>query len=256
MGDYKSEVTREIMLRLADQMVDVELDPEHCELAMQKAIEKYRQRSSNAVIEKFPALKLEENKNTYNLSEGTQDADIDYTVVDVLDLYHRASGAAGTGVGSELEPFQAQYLNAFLLQGGRAGGISVYDSMAQYHETLGRIFGSEYQFTWDRSSKELTIHRRPKADTTLIAHVYAERSDQDLFEDSMSKVWLKDYSLSMAKLMLGEARSKFASIVGPSGGSTMNGDALKGEALQEIANLEEDIMRNREGGWGLDFRIG
>ena len=33
--------------------------------------------------------------------------------------------------------------------------------------------------------------------------------------------------------MLGEARSKFATIAGPQGGSTLNGDALKNEAMRK-----------------------
>ena len=38
-------------LRLGGQMVDVELDPEHYELAIEKSIQKYRQRAENAVEE-------------------------------------------------------------------------------------------------------------------------------------------------------------------------------------------------------------
>ena len=45
----RSRITKEIELRLGGQMVDVELDPEHYELAIDKSLEKYRQRSENAV---------------------------------------------------------------------------------------------------------------------------------------------------------------------------------------------------------------
>ena len=52
------ELTKEIELRLGGQMVDVELDPEHYELSINKSFEKYRQRSENANEESFVALEI------------------------------------------------------------------------------------------------------------------------------------------------------------------------------------------------------
>ena len=52
----RDDLTKEIELRLGGQMVDVELDPEHYELSMDKSFEKYRQRSENAVEEAFVKL--------------------------------------------------------------------------------------------------------------------------------------------------------------------------------------------------------
>ena len=49
----KDELTKEIELRLGGQMVDVELDPEHYDLALKKSFEKYRQKAENSVEEAF-----------------------------------------------------------------------------------------------------------------------------------------------------------------------------------------------------------
>ena len=49
----QSELIKEIELRLGGQMVDVELDPEHYELSIKKAVEKYRQRAQNSVEESY-----------------------------------------------------------------------------------------------------------------------------------------------------------------------------------------------------------
>ena len=51
-----NKLQKEIELRLGGGMIDVELDPEHYELAAQKALEKYRQRAENAVEESFIIL--------------------------------------------------------------------------------------------------------------------------------------------------------------------------------------------------------
>ena len=63
----RDDLTKEIELRLGGQMVDVELDPEHYELSMDKSFEKYRQRSENAVEEAFVALNLIVDQAEYTL---------------------------------------------------------------------------------------------------------------------------------------------------------------------------------------------
>ena len=56
--------------------------------------------------------------------------------------------------------------------------------------------------------------------------------------------------------MLGEARSKFATIAGPGGGTTLNGDSLKAEAQQEMEKLDNDLAMSVAGGVGYGFLIG
>ena len=54
----RAEITDYIRLRLADQIVDVELDPEHYNLAINQAMIKYRQRASNSQEESYAFLEL------------------------------------------------------------------------------------------------------------------------------------------------------------------------------------------------------
>jgi hypothetical protein len=56
--------------------------------------------------------------------------------------------------------------------------------------------------------------------------------------------------------MLGEARSKFATIAGPQGGSQLNGDTLKAEAQAEMEKLENEVSMAMAGGTGYGFTIG
>lgn len=243
----RNKITKEIELRLGGQMIEVELDPEHYELAIDKALEKFRQRSENAVEENFIPLDLRVDENMYTIPEN---------VIDIRDIYQRSSGVTSSGVGNEIEPFEAQYMNTFLLQGGRAGGLATYEALAQHHELLGRFFGAEYQYTWNRTKHQLLIHRRPKSNNTVYLHVYQYREEEDLFADHYAFPWLKDYALAQSKLMLGEARSKFSTYAGPQGGTTLNGDQLKAEAQAELIQLEDDIKNYREGSAGLGIIIG
>ncbi|SRR6056297_3154078 len=243
----RAKITKEIELRLGGQMVDVELDPEHYELSIDKALEKYRQRSENAVEENFHFFEITEDVNTYTFPDN---------IIDVKDLYGRVSGTTSTGV--EFEPFEANYWNTFLrgYGSGQSGTLAMYDFLAQYHETLGRLFGAEYTYTWNRTKHQLILHRRPRYPRPIYAHVYQYREEDDLFVDHYALPWIKEYSLAMSKFMLGEARGKFATVAGPQGGTTLNGDQLKADAAETMAQLEEDIKLYKEGSAGLGIIIG
>ena len=68
----RDDVISEIELRLGGQMVDVELDPEHYHLAIDKALERFRQRSENAVEESLMTLPLLADTNVYTLPNEVQ----------------------------------------------------------------------------------------------------------------------------------------------------------------------------------------
>ena len=245
--DTRDSIIQEIRLRLGDQMVDVELDPEHYDLAITKSLEKYRQRSENSVEENFVPLELQIDQTHYKLDDD---------IIDVRDIYQRASGTRSTGTGNEIEPFEAQYLNTYLLQSGRAGGLAVYDALAQHHETLGRLFGAEYLFNWYRTKHELFIHRRPKARNLVYLHVYQYRAEEDLFVDTYANPWIKDYALAHAKMILAEARRKFAVIPGPAGGTTINGEQLAADAKEEMERLETELKNFVDGSAPTGIIIG
>ena len=241
------DLIREIELRLGGQMVDVELDPEHYDLAIKKSFEKYRQRSENAVEESFVTLNLQED-----IAEYTLDSD----VIDVYDVYRRSSGTLNSASSGDIEPFETAYLNNYLLYSGRAGGMATYHFLAQNRETLGRLFGENYTFTWNTVTKKLLLHRKVKAADTVYLHVYKYRTDEELLTDPYSSPWVKDYALAHAKLMLAEARGKFNTIAGPQGGTSLNADALRMDAQATIDKLEDDLKYYAEGQAGLGIIIG
>ena len=74
--------------------------------------------------------------------------------------------------------------------------------------------------------------------------------------DYLAQQWIKDYTLASCKYMLGEAREKFATIAGPQGGTSLNGQSLKSEAQQEMEKLESDVSTQVSGGVGYGFSIG
>jgi hypothetical protein len=158
--------------------------------------------------------------------------------------------------GSLFEPFNLAYTNTYLLAGSGIGGLATYDFFAQQQELVGRMFGSFIEFVWNTSTKKLTILQRPRATEEIMLYCYNYRPDFELLSDYKSNQWIKDYTLANCKYMLGEARSKFSTIVGPGGGTTLNGDTLKQEAQSEMEKLEKDLDMAAAGGTGYGFLIG
>ena len=83
-----------------------------------------------------------------------------------------------------------------------------------------------------------------------------EKPVETLIRDRYSRPWIRDYALAQCKMMLGEARSKYASLPGAQGNVTLNGDALKSEAQAAIEKLERDIELYGSGEDPLTFVIG
>lgn len=245
----KQEVFDYVYALLGGGMVDVELDPVHYETALSKALNKYRQRSPNSVEESYLFLTLENDQNEYILPRE---------VITVRRIHRRSIGSrTGGGDGGTLfEPFNLAYTNTYLLASSNMGGVATYDMFAQHQELVGRMFGSFIEFSWNPTTKKLTILQRPRTKEEVLLMVYNHRPDSQLLDDYLAAGWIKDYTLASCKYMLGEARSKFATIAGPQGGSALNGDALKQEAQQEMEKLESQLMTYESGGTGYTFIIG
>lgn len=234
---------------LGDGMVDVELDPKHYNTAIDRALSKFRQRSSNAIEESYAFLTLQVDVNEYILPKE---------VMQVRQLFRRSIGSrTGGGDGGTLfEPFNLAYSNTYLLTSTHMGGLATYYAFASYQKMVGKMFGSDINFTFNRTTKNLTIMQRPRAEEELLIWQYNYRPDFNLLQDTYAGQWLKDYSLATCKIMLGEAREKFNQIASPQGGTSLNGQSLKAEGKAEIEMLEQDLINYKEGSVPLSFIIG
>lgn len=249
LATQKQEIFDYVNAMLGGGMIDVELDPVHYETALAKALSRFRQRSDNAVEESYMFMPTVLDQNTYTLPKE---------VVEVRQIFRRSIGSrSGGGDGGTLfEPFNMAYTNTYMMASSNLGGLATYDFFSQYQELVGRMFGSFIEFKWNTTSKQLTILQRPRAEENLMLYVYNYRPDSELLSDYLVVQWIKDYTLASCKYMLGEARSKFATIAGPQGGSTLNGDTLKAEAQTEMDKLEQEVIQQVAGGAGYSFLIG
>ncbi len=235
---------------LGDGMVEVELDPKHYETALDRALNRFRQRSSNAVEESYSFLELIQDQNEYRLPDE---------IIEVQSVYRRAIGSrSGLGAGGTLfEPFNLAYTNTYLLSGSMMGGLATYELFAGYQKLVGRMFGSYIEFKWNPTSHILTILQRPFAQgEQILLKTHNFRPDFVLLTDIYAKQWFRDYTLAICKQMLGQARSKFGSIAGPGSAIQLNGDKLLGEAKEELEKLDKELAELVTGGTPMTFVIG
>jgi hypothetical protein len=245
----KQEIFDYVNAFLGGGMVDVELDPIHYETGLTKALTRYRMRSDHSVEESYISLKLLEDTNDYILPNE---------IMEVNKIFRRSVGSrSGGGDGSSIyDPFNLAYTNTYLLAGSGMGGLATYELFSQQQELVGRMFGSFIEFTWNSTTKKLTILQRPRAGEEVLMECYNYRPDSEILKDYLAKQWIKDYTLASCKYMLGEAREKFATIAGPQGGTSLNGASLKAEAQSEMEKLEAEASLAVAGGTGYAFTIG
>jgi uncharacterized protein YjbJ (UPF0337 family) len=72
----------------------------------------------------------------------------------------------------------------------------------------------------------------------------------------MTAVWIQDFCLATLKQIIGEAREKFGSIVGPGGGTSLNGAAMKSEAKAMQDQLIDELKRYVDGSTPLTWVMG
>jgi hypothetical protein len=245
----KQQVYDYVRTMLGDGMIDVELDPIHYEIALKKSLARFRQRSGNAVEESYVFLELEKDTNDYKLPDE---------IIEVRSVFRRTLGSrSGGGTGTNFEPFNLAYTNTYLLNSTMMGGIATYELFAQYQEMVGRMFGSYIEFQWIPQSHTLRILQRPFTEgETIMLRCYNFRPDHILINDLYAGQWIKDYTLANCKMILAQAREKFAQIAGPQGGTSLNGASLKSEATAEIEKLEKEVETQVTGGPGYTFIIG
>lgn len=249
LTDQEQQIYDYVYAMLGGGMVDVELDPIHFRTGLERALNRFRQKSPNSVEESYIFIDLIKDQNEYTLPQE---------VINVRQLFRRSIGSrtGGGDGGSLFEPFNLAYTNTYLLAGSRMGGLATYDFFSQHQEMVGRMFGSFIEFKWNSVSKKLTILQRPRTEEGVLAWVYNHKPDFQLYEDYQAKQWLRDYALANCKLMLGEAREKFQSLPGPQGGSSLNGTQLKTEAKAEMEFLDKELETSVAGGGGYTFVIG
>lgn len=245
-GSYDERIT--LMKSLNAQMgwpqLCVELQEEQFNIAIDNALDNYRQLSSGAYRRGFVLFKLIPGQQKYYLNSAIDKTD---HIVDIHKIHRMGPlGVYGGGPNDVwAQAFAQQYYD--LAAGG--GDILSTHLVAAYGEELNRLFAGDLTFQWDEPSHELVITRAIRGYETVIIEAMLERSEQELLLDRWCKQYIQNWALAELKMMLGLIRSKFASgTPGPGGAINLNGELLVSEARQDMMELKEELLNYEYGG--------
>ena len=235
LQELKEQLFNNIRLRLGGDIIDLELDPQHYEAAYDYAIKVYRQKAQNSTQESYTLMTIIKNVDTYTLPSE---------YVNVRAIFRRTVGLETGPSSTSFDPFSSAILNTYLLNYNYTGGMATYDFYAGYVELAARMFGGYVTYTFNPVTKVLRVVRDFKGTGERVL-IWADmtRPETELLQDPGIGIWITDFILATVKIIIGEAREKFASIAGPSGGSSLNGQAMKSEGKAEQDRLIDELKR-------------
>ena len=255
-NSIRAAITDYIRMRLADGIVDVELEKEHYEMGITQALIRYRQRAQNSTEESYATLTLLPETQEYILPKE---------IMAIRAVYRRGIGSVTGTSASQFEPFASGYLNTYMLVAGRVGGLTNYELFVDYQKLAMMMFGGFMNFTFNPVTKKLILVRKmpwqganpdPTQQESVLLQIFNQKPDQMIFNDAQAFPWVQEYAYNFCKMILGEGREKFTQIAGPQGGTSLNGTALKAEGLAGMDKLEEELKLYVDGSQPLTWLMG
>lgn len=244
----REDVFAYVRAMMAENIVDLELDMQHYDAALDQGLAVFRQLASNAQEESYAFLNLVQDQQEYTLDDN---------IMVVRQVFRRGIGSGANSNATQFEPFEAGYINTYLMQSGRVGGLATYELFSGYQELAARMFGGYINFTWEPVSKKLTVVRKINGSgETVMLWVYNKKPNVTLLQDQQVIPWIRKYTLGACKQALGAGRGKFSTVVGPGGGTTLDGDTLRAEGAELIQSCHDDINNYVVGNDPMYFRIG
>ena len=190
---------------------------------------------------------MQHDTNTYTLPKE---------VITVRNCFKRNIGA-NSGTSSQYEPFEAGFVNFYMIQSGRVGGLATYAFYSMFLKEAAKMFGGFLNFQFNTVTKQLTIMRRPRADKeTILIWTENYKPDLTILSDTYSQPWIREYTYALCMRALGQGRGKFSTIVGPQGGTQLNGTQLLQDSQALIDTLEQEITQFLTGETPAWFVIG
>jgi hypothetical protein len=231
-------------VRLGGSSIPVHLEDDDYTTAWRMAVDCYRQMGSGSVYKAWTVI---------HTTPAVQEYVMDEMVDNVIKIW-RGRGLFGgqTAGAGAFESFGAATANTLLRggigQNGAAFDLVSYDLVLQYQETLDRLFAREMQFVFRTEANTLYLLQVPHAPEEILVESMVLKSYIELLKDHFAARWLRDYHLAEMKIILGEKYRVFATIPGAQGGTTMKGEQLVSEGIQDKQRLEDDLLLYVDGG--------
>ena len=263
-SDERRMFDDQIRRQLGYPTIDVELDKEHINLAIDFSLQELRRRSSSAYRRGFMKLNIVPGIQRYILNNshpGYTQPDgsvVGYNrIVTVMGCFRVTSAFMTSAHGSGIF---GQVVLQHLYNMGTFDLLS-FHLVSEYIEQLEHLFASRLTFNWSETDRVLWLHQAFSHNETILMDVAVERTEQDLLTDRYTARWIERYALALSKSFLAQIRGKYATLPGAGGGITLNAADLQTQYTEEmealIAEIDNYQVNNvEEYGLGCEFTIG
>jgi hypothetical protein len=216
----------DVTTALGGNLIDVELTQEDFDYALAQAIRVWQQRGNNNLDKKFLPISIVTDTKVYDLSTELPGETID-TIVRIIK---------SRSTGSSADPFYASWIQA-LWSGVQSGQYAEFELAKQQIKTHEQYIAYETQFIFKKRTNELTLLDVPNTDDTWVLECYCDLTELE-YEDHL---WVRQYAIAEAKIILGRAYRKFQTLTTPAGETALDGAELVSEGKEEQLVLLENI---------------
>ena len=246
----KEELADYCLRRLGYPVIDINVDQEQVMERIDDALDKYYDYHFDGTEERYLCVKLQDSDVTNGY---IQLPDLIFSVVRVYPFL-ASSFLSGTDL------FSAQYqffLNDFYVTPGVAtGNVQYYDALRGYTEMIQEQMSPVKSFHFNRKTNRVYFTESMstvKAKAPILMFKVYVKLDPEKFPEMWDDLWLKAYSTALVKKQWGGNLKKFGNVNLP-GGITLNGDAIYSEAVDEMAQLEQQLYSDLQ--LPADFILG
>jgi len=221
----------------------VELKEEQFNIAIDNALDTYRQLSDAAYKREFILMTLIEGQQKYYLNSAVDRSD---RIVSINKI-HRLNILGANSLNWDSNVYFQTFLNQYY-SSGYTDTLSIH-LLHGLSEDFQRLFAGDMMFSWDEPSRELYITRKIARNEKVIIEAFMERTEQELLLDRWCRQFLQGWALAECKMYLGLIRSKYSSgTPGAQGPINLNGELLISEARQDMTELREQLLNYEFGG--------
>jgi hypothetical protein len=233
--DERRALQAKIRTMLGSIGVQVELTKDEMNVAIDNALMQFRRYSSYGYTRNMFFLDAKPNQQTYILSNNC----VGFNKINsIRALYRMQAGWIRTGLaGNEL--FGVAALQQLYTVG--TFDMLSFSMMSMYMKELEQVFASRIMHQWVESSRELRLFQRIVLPERILVDATVERTEQDLFTNRASALWIQSYALAESKRILAQVRGKYLNLPGPNGSTNLNAQDLASQAEAEKTILMEEL---------------
>lgn len=163
------------------------------------------------------------------------------TVLSVIRVLSLGGSGASNGIANMANLQYYAYFSDMITKIS-TGGTSSYLVNLQNLNTLQEVFNAEKLVEFNKHDGKLTIQGETSKLVVgeYIVYEAVVINDPDVVPSTWNNWWLKNYTTALIKKQWGMNIGKYQGVTLPSG-ITLNGEAIRGEAIAEISELEQRL---------------